>query len=46
MMGHKNPMEVEHFSNKMEFQGRGPGHIHGSAWCILRKISKDLDIEC
>ena len=46
MMGHNNPMNIENFSDKMEFQGRGAGHIHGSAWCNLRKISQDLDIEC
>ena len=46
MMGHNNPMNIENFSDKMEFQGRGAGHIHGSAWCNLRKISQDLDAEC
>ena len=46
MMGPNNPMAIENFSDKMEFQGRGAGHIHGSAWCNLRKISEDLDIDC
>ena len=46
MMGQNNPMSIENFSDKMEFQGRGAGHIHGSAWFNLRKISQDLDIEC
>ena len=46
MMGHNNPMNIDNFSDKMEFQGRGAGHIHGSAWCNLSKIAKDLDIEC
>ena len=27
MMGHNNPMAIENFSDKMEFQGRGAGHI-------------------
>ena len=46
MMGHNNPMNIDNFSDKMEFQGREAGHIHGSAWCNLRKIAEDLDIEC
>ena len=29
MLGHNNPMAIENFSDKMEFQGRGAGHIHG-----------------
>ena len=33
MIGHNNPMAIENFSDKMEFQGRGAGHIHGAAWC-------------
>ena len=45
-MGHNNPMAIENFSDKMEFQGRGAGHIHGAAWCDLNKISEELDIEC
>ena len=42
MLGHNNPMAIENFSDKMEFQGRGAGHIHGAAWCNLRKISLDI----
>ena len=38
MMGQNNPMAIENFSDKMEFQGRGASHIHGAAWCNLKKI--------
>jgi hypothetical protein len=39
IMGTNNPMSVENFSDKMEFQGRGAAHIHGVAWCNLQKVS-------
>ena len=45
-MGTNNPMEVENFSDKMEFQGRGAAHIHGVAWCNLQKVSQVLNSEC
>ena len=32
MMGKNNPMRITYWSDKMEFQGRGAGHIHGVAW--------------
>ena len=37
VMGGGNPMKVENFSYKTEFQDRGPGHIHG----ILCQIKED-----
>ena len=40
MMGKNNPMKIKYWSDKMEFQGRGAGHIHGVAWCDLAEISK------
>ena len=40
-----NPMAIENFSDKMEFQGRGAAHIHGVAWCNLEKVSKVLNLE-
>ena len=43
-MGHNSPMVIENFTWKMEFQGRGAGHTHGTAWCNLNKISKTLVI--
>ena len=38
IMGSNNPMNVNKYSWKIEFQGRGAGHIHGTAWCHLHKI--------
>ena len=32
MLGHNNPMSIENWCDKMEFQGRGAAHIHGVAW--------------
>merc|ERR1712082_453324 len=34
-------MHIKKFSWKVEFQGRGAGHIHGTLWCDLNKIMKD-----
>ena len=45
MMGQNSPMAIVNFSDKLEFQGRGAGHIHGAAWCDLCKISKVLDVQ-
>jgi hypothetical protein len=39
-MGGGNPMMVEYFSYKTEFQERGAGHIHGVLWVKLYKIEK------
>ena len=50
MMGKNNPMKITYWSDKMEFQGRGAGHIHGVAWSDLKKVAdliraeKKLDI--
>ena len=43
MTGHNNPMAIENWSDKMEFQGRGAAHIHGVAWCNLAKVSEMLN---
>ena len=45
MLGQNNPMAIEHWSDKMEFQGRGAAHIHGVAWCNLEEVAKELKIE-
>ena len=45
MMGKNSPMSIVNFSDKLEFQGRGAGHIHGAAWCDLSKVSEVLDIQ-
>ena len=38
MMGINNPMRIEKYSWKVEYQGRGAGHIHGTLWCNLKKV--------
>ena len=38
MFGANNPMEIEYFSSKLEFQMRGAGHIHGTLWLDLNKF--------
>ena len=35
VMGDNNPMMVEYFTYKVEFQDRGAGHIHGTLWLKL-----------
>ena len=40
MIGKSNPMKITYWSDKMEFQGRGAGHIHGVAWSDLKKVSE------
>ena len=45
MLGQNNPMAIEHWSDKMEFQGRGAAHIHGVAWCNLQEVAKELNKE-
>ena len=45
MLGQNNPMAIEHWRDKMEFQGRGAAHIHGVAWCNLHEVAKELNIE-
>lgn len=39
MMGINNSMNIKKFSWKVEYQGRGAGHIHGTLWCNLRKVA-------
>ena len=40
MMGGGNPMMVEYYSYKTEFQDRGAGHIHGVLWIKLHKVEE------
>ena len=39
-MGGKNPMMVDKFSYKTEFQDRGAAHVHGVLWIKIHKIEK------
>ena len=44
IFGRNNPMKVRHISYRVEFQGRGAGHIHGVLWLDLKEIRiKDVD---
>ena len=40
VMGHNNPMNVQYYTYKVEFQERGAGHIHGTLWLDLDKLEK------
>ena len=40
VMGGGNPMRVDKFSYKTEFQDRGAGHVHGVLWIKLYEIEK------
>ena len=40
MMGKNNPMNVNYHTEKIEFQDRGAGHVHGTLWLNLHKIEK------
>ena len=38
IFGRNNPMNVRHISYRVEFQGRGAGHIHGVLWLDLKEM--------
>ena len=40
MMGRNNEINVKYISYRVEFQGRGAAHIHGTLWLDLKKIEK------
>ena len=40
VMGGGNPMMVDKFTYKTEFQDRGAGHVHGVLWIKLHRIEK------
>ena len=40
VMGDNNPMMVEYFTYKVEFQDRGAGHIHGTLWLKLERMER------
>ena len=40
VMGDNNPMMVEYFTYKVEFQDRGAGHIHGTLWLKLEMMER------
>ena len=42
VMGDKNPMNVEYYNFRVEFQGRGAGHIHGTLWLDMEEIERSV----
>ena len=38
VMDKNNPMAVDYYSTKVEFQGRGAAHNHGVLWVNLRQM--------
>ena len=40
VMGENNPMMVEYYTYKVEFQDRGAGHIHGTLWLKLETMER------
>ena len=40
VMGDNNPMMVEYYQYKVEFQERGAGHIHGTLWLKLDMMER------
>ena len=40
-----NPMSVEHYSAKLEFQGRGAAHDHGTLWVNMDKMEFMMEKE-
>ena len=46
IFGRNNPMKVRHISYRVEFQGRGAGHIHGVLWLDMKELKvKDVPNE-
>ena len=39
-IGDNNPMLVEYYTYKVEFQDRGAGHIHGTLWLKLENMER------
>ena len=39
-LGNGNPMNVDRYCYKTEFQSRGAAHVHGTMWVKLHKIEK------
>ena len=44
-MGTNNPMFVNYHTEKVEYQDRGAGHIHGTLWLKLEMIERLIQLE-
>ena len=40
MMGENNPLNINYYTYKVEFQDRGAGHIHGTLWLKLKILER------
>ena len=40
LRGKNNAMHIKNMSYRVEFQGRGAAHIHGTLWLDMKKIEK------
>ena len=40
MMGENNPLNINYYTYKVEFQDRGAGHIHGTLWLKLKTLER------
>ena len=38
LYGLNSPMKIKHLSYRVEFQGRGAAHIHGTIWLDIKEI--------
>ena len=45
MMDHSNPMSLEYYTSKLEFQGRGAAHNHGTLWLNMEKVEYMIEDE-
>ena len=45
VMGTNNPMFVNYHTEKVEFQDRGAGHIHGPLWLKLNMIERLVKLD-
>ena len=44
IMGENSPMKVKHISYRVEFQGRGAAHIHGTLWLDIKEIENSKPV--
>mgnify|MGYP001274013373 FL=1 len=43
--GKNNPMKIKNMSYRVEFQGRGAAHIHGTLWLDIKEIGNSLQFK-
>jgi hypothetical protein len=45
LMGKNNPMKIKYISYRVEFQGRGAAHIHGTLWLNIKEIENSMTFQ-